>query len=269
MVPSKGLQCSKATFNSEDEADGVTAVLVPFVAPDQSRLPMQWRVAAHIDGRTIKAIVVVKVDGDLDSASVGDLIETVSSLMRPTCSELTIDLSGCPFIGVGALQQLDEFIYEGSRDECIQIYGLSRTSRRVIDVAALRHLAAVARAGQFDELPRDHHPCYLGELTVVWRDDRSVDVSLVGEFDIANDANVRAALDPVADGRPASLRLHTSQVTFAASSTLGLLVWLHHRIKSDGGTFEISDTSPSVRRLLDVTGANVTVFSSARHQHAS
>jgi len=230
---------------------------------------MQWCVAAHIDGRTIKATAVVKVGGDLDGAYVADLIETVASLMRPTCSDLTIDLSGSPFISVGALQQLDEFIYEGRRDECIHIYGLSRTARRVIDVAALRHIAAVDRDGQFVEPTRDHHPCYLGELSVVWRDDRSVDVSLVGEFDIANDANVRAALDPVVDGRPAGLRLHTSQVTFAASSTLGLLVWLHHRITSDGGTFEISDTSPSMRRLLDVTGANLMTFSSARHRHAS
>jgi anti-anti-sigma factor len=252
-------------------------VLVPFVAPDQFRLPMQWRVVAHIDVHTIKATAVVKVDGDLDAASVADLIETVASLMRPTCTELTIDLSGSRFISAGALQELDEFIYGGSRQgrgqtsdkECIHIYGLSRTARRVIDVAALRHIAAVDREGQFDEQPSVQHPCYLGELTVVWHDDRSVDISLVGEFDIANDANVRAALDPVADGRPARVRLHTSQVTFAASSTLGLLVWLHRRITSDGGAFEISDTSPSVRRLLDVTGANVMAFSSARHQHAS
>jgi len=260
----------EGAFNSEDAAaDGVTAMLVPFVAPDPFRLPMEWRVVAHIDVHTIKATAVVKVDGDLDSASVADLIETVASLMRPTCTELTIDLSGSRFISAGALQQLDEFIYEGRRQECIHIYGLSRTARRVIDVAALRHLAAVDREGQFEELPSDHHPCYLGELTVTWGDDRSVDISLVGEFDIANDANVRAALDPVADGRPATVRLHTSQVTFAASSTLGLLVWLHHRITSDGGAFEISDTSPSVRRLLDVTGANVMAFSSVRHQHAS
>ena len=165
----------EGTFNSEDAAaDGVTAVLVPFVAPDQFRLPMEWRVVAHIDGHTIKATAVVKVHGDLDSASVADLIETVASLMRPTCAELTIDLSGSGFISAGALQQLDEFVYEGSRQgsdkECIRIYGLSRTARRVVDVAALRHVAAVARDGQFDVLPSDHHPCYLGELTVVWRD---------------------------------------------------------------------------------------------------
>jgi len=262
---------SEGTFNSEDAADGVTAVLVPFVAPDQSRLPMRWRVAAHIDGHTIKATAVVKVDGDLDSASVADVIETVASLMRPTCSVLVIDLSGARFVSVSALRQLDEFIYEGHREDCIEIYGLSRTAKRVVDVADLRHVAAVARDGQFDEPASDQHPCYLGELDVVWCDDGTVDVSFIGEFDIANDANVRAALDPVADGRPASLRLHTSEVTFAASSTLGLLVWLHRRITSDGGTFEIADTSPSVRRLLDVTGAStVMAFSSAaRHEYAS
>jgi len=231
---------------------------------------MQWRVAVHIEGHTIKATAGVRVDGDIDSASVVDLIDTVASLMRPTCSVLVVDLSSSRFVSAGALQQLDEFIYEVARDECIEVYGLSRAGQRVIEVAGLRHLGAVARDGEFNDRARDRRCSYLGELTVVWCDDSTVDVTFIGEFDIANDANVRAALDPVADGRPAVLRLHTREVTFAASSTLGLLVWLHHRITSDGGAFEISDTSPSVRRLLDVTGASsMLAFASPVHESAS
>jgi len=258
-------------FNSEDAADGVTAVLVPLVVPHLSRLPMRWRVAAHIEGQTVKATAVVHVDGDVDSASAADLLATMSSLMRPTCSSMVVELSNCGFVCVAGLQELDDFVAETSQGTTrIRIYGLSRTARRVIDVARLRHLAAVTQDDDFIDVPSVDERSYLGELRVVWCDAHTVDVTLIGEFDIANDANVRAALDPIADGRPANVRLHTSAVTFAGSSTVALLMWLHHRITSNGGSFEIVDTSASVRRLLHVAGAaSLLAFSTPRQQAAS
>jgi len=246
-------------------------VLVPLVVPHLSRLPMRWRVAAHIDGQTIKATAVVHVDGDVDSASAADLVATMSSLMRPTCSSMVVELSNCGIVCVAGLQELDDFIAQTSEGGTrIRVHGLSRTARRVIDVAGLSHLAAAAQDDDFTDVASVDERSYLGELTVVWSDAYNVDVTLIGEFDIANDANVRAALEPIADGRPANLRLHTSEVTFAGSSTVALLMWLHHRITSDGGSFEIADISARLRRLLHVAGASsLLAFSTPRQQAAS
>ncbi|HEY4608509.1 MAG TPA: STAS domain-containing protein [Ilumatobacteraceae bacterium] len=246
-------------------------MLVPLVVPHLSRLSMRWRVAAHIDGHTIKATAVIHVDGDVDSGSAADLLATISSIMRPTCSSMVVELSDCSFVCVAGLHELDDFIAQTSEGTTrIRVYGLSRTARRVIDVAGLRHLAAATQDDDFIDVPSLDERSYLGELTVVWSDAHTVDVTLIGEFDIANDANVRAALEPIADGRPANLRLHTSDVTFAGSSTVGLLMWLHHRITSDGGSFEIADMSASVRRLLHVAGASsLLAFSAPRQQAAS
>ena len=222
-------------------------MLAPSALSDVSRLPMYWRVTAFVEGPAVTATAEVRVDGDVDSVSVTYLLDTLAALMRPALSLVVIDLSDSNFVGIGALRKLDEFIAKPSAPQpSIRIHGLSRTAQRVVEVAELGAIASAIRSEQFFSDSRLRERSSFGEIIVSWTEDGTVDASLVGEFDIANDAIVRAALDPVATGGATDVRLHTKDVTFAASSTLALMVWLHRRVTAQGGRFEIVDTSASV-----------------------
>jgi len=244
-------------------------VLIPFVAPHQPRLPMWWHVGVHIEGHAIKGESVVHVEGDVDSASINDLCDTVQYLSRPSGSVVLVDLSGSPFVSARALRQLDDLVrHHTAGQRSIEICGLSHSARRVQDVARLHGLASAAPNAISDSRSSQQR-LDVGDITVHCRGD-AADVTLSGEFDLATDANLRAALDPVADGGPTHLRLDAGAVTFAASSTLSVVLWLHHRITCEGGSFEVTDVSPSLRRLLDLSDiVGVPAFGPTRQRTAS
>lgn len=178
-------------------------MLVSPAVPHTSRLPMSWRVTAFLEGPGVRAEAEVRVDGDIDSASVDDLLDTLAALIRPSVSVLLIDMSDCGFVGAGALQQLEDFVSAPSqRCPQVRLRGLSKAAQEIVKLADLRTLSSALRTEDDDDSAVGQHS-KSGQLTVAWLDDECVDVSLAGEFDIANEANMRAALDPIAaDGRP-------------------------------------------------------------------
>jgi len=81
-------------------------------------------------------------------------------------------------------------------------------------------------------------------------------ISLVGEVDVANTAQVReAALRLLADGVK-RLVVDLSATEYMDSAGLGTLVGLLKRLKESGGTMAIAGPQPRVARLFQITGLN-------------
>ena len=79
-------------------------------------------------------------------------------------------------------------------------------------------------------------------------------LSLTGEVDVANAAQVRdAALKLIADGAKC-LMVDLSGTEYMDSTGLGTLVGLHKRLRESGGQVVIAGAQPRVKRIFDITG---------------
>jgi len=79
-------------------------------------------------------------------------------------------------------------------------------------------------------------------------------LSLTGEVDVANAAQVRdAALKLVGDGAK-RLIVDLTGTEYMDSTALGTLVGLLKRLKESGGEVIIAAAQPRVKRLFDITG---------------
>ncbi|NTU71544.1 MAG: anti-sigma factor antagonist [Coriobacteriia bacterium] len=77
---------------------------------------------------------------------------------------------------------------------------------------------------------------------------------LSGDVDTAVVPELQAKLDASMGGGCVNVVLDLSDVIYADSSALGLLVWLDHRLSPVGGRLMLAGASPDVQRVLELSG---------------
>ena len=83
---------------------------------------------------------------------------------------------------------------------------------------------------------------------------RSCVVRLSGDIDTAVVPELRDQLSTALSGGCANVVLDLSDVIYADSSALGLLVWLDHQLVPMAGRLVLAGASPDVRRILELSG---------------
>jgi len=83
---------------------------------------------------------------------------------------------------------------------------------------------------------------------------RACVVRLFGDLDTAVVPELREQLGAALDSGCGNVVLDFSQVKYADSSALGLLVWLDHRLGSGGGRLVLAGSNPDVQRILEISG---------------
>ncbi len=86
-------------------------------------------------------------------------------------------------------------------------------------------------------------------------------VRLSGDIDMAMVPELRRDLSVAIEGGCAHLVLDLSDVVYADSSALGLLVWLDHQLRPSGGRMVLASANRDITRILELSGL-VTVASS-------
>lgn len=92
------------------------------------------------------------------------------------------------------------------------------------------------------------------ELTVTERADGAKHIAVVGEMDSASAPALGVAIDRLLDEGIGRVVLDLSQVPFADSGALGVLIAAGFRLESAGGKLVIGTSSDEVKRLLEITG---------------
>jgi anti-anti-sigma factor len=80
-----------------------------------------------------------------------------------------------------------------------------------------------------------------------------------GELDLASVNQLRAALDAALREEANIVRVDATGVSFVDSSALGVLLAAAKRLAERGGRMELVCISPSIRRILEMTGISRTV----------
>jgi anti-anti-sigma factor len=90
-------------------------------------------------------------------------------------------------------------------------------------------------------------------VTAAWT---GTDVVLVvaGELDLAASAAWDASVGEAMGQVPSAVAVDLAATTFVDSSGLRLLLMLRQRVADAGATFTVTNISPAVARLLEVTG---------------
>ncbi|HSK47401.1 MAG TPA: anti-sigma factor antagonist [Coriobacteriia bacterium] len=83
---------------------------------------------------------------------------------------------------------------------------------------------------------------------------RACVVRLSGDIDMSVVPDLRRALDDALQGGCSNVVLDLAEVTYADSSALGLLVWLDHRLRPDGGRLVLAGARRDVARILELSG---------------
>lgn len=79
-------------------------------------------------------------------------------------------------------------------------------------------------------------------------------VRLAGDVDMAVVPELRTGLDTALGAGCANVVLDLSDVVYADSSALGLLVWLDHRLQPLGGRLVLAGANANVSRILELSG---------------
>jgi anti-anti-sigma factor len=79
-------------------------------------------------------------------------------------------------------------------------------------------------------------------------------VVLVGEFDMSCAAHFWASISEALGTGPRSLTVEARGLTFIDSSGLQALMRAHEAAGEAGAAFRVSDPSPALRRLVELTG---------------
>ncbi len=83
---------------------------------------------------------------------------------------------------------------------------------------------------------------------------RACVVRLAGDIDVAVVPELRNSLDIALEGGCGNVVLDLSDVAYADSSALGLLVWLDHRLRPVGGRLVLAGANRDVGRILELSG---------------
>ncbi len=85
-------------------------------------------------------------------------------------------------------------------------------------------------------------------------DQRACVLRIGGDIDIAVVPDVRRALDQAIDTGCDNVVIDLTEVGYADSSALGLLVWLDHRLQPLGGKAVLAGANQDVARILELSG---------------
>lgn len=83
---------------------------------------------------------------------------------------------------------------------------------------------------------------------------RACVVRLTGDIDMTVVPELRRSLDSALEGGCDNLVLDFTDVVYADSSALGMLVWLDHRLRPAGGRLVLAGASRDVARILELSG---------------
>jgi stage II sporulation protein AA (anti-sigma F factor antagonist) len=83
---------------------------------------------------------------------------------------------------------------------------------------------------------------------------RNCVVRLFGDIDTAVVPELREHLGATLEGGCTNIVLDLTDVVYADSSALGLLVWLDHQLVPLGGRLVLAGANPDVRRILELSG---------------
>lgn len=83
---------------------------------------------------------------------------------------------------------------------------------------------------------------------------RACVVHLAGDVDMAVVPELRSSLDATLDSGCSNVVLDLTDVVYADSSALGLLVWLDHRLRPSGGRLVLAGATRDVSRILELSG---------------
>ena len=83
---------------------------------------------------------------------------------------------------------------------------------------------------------------------------RNCVVMLSGDIDTAVVPELREQLGGTLEGGCSNIVLDLTEVVYADSSALGLLVWLDHQLVPIGGRLVLAGANPDVRRILELSG---------------
>lgn len=83
---------------------------------------------------------------------------------------------------------------------------------------------------------------------------RACVVRLAGDIDTAVVPELRRGLDAALESGCGNVVLDFTDVVYADSSALGLLVWLNHRLRPAGGRLVLAGANRDVARILEVSG---------------
>jgi len=86
-------------------------------------------------------------------------------------------------------------------------------------------------------------------------------VRLSGDIDMAVVPDLKAYFDEALDGGCVNLVLDLAEVEYADSSSLGLLVWLDHRLMPVGGRMILAGANDNVTRILELSGLSTVAGS--------
>jgi anti-sigma B factor antagonist len=81
-------------------------------------------------------------------------------------------------------------------------------------------------------------------------DPRSPVILIQGELDLASVESVKAGIEPFLAAGPSQVTFNLEKLTFMDSSGIALLVQSANRV----GKVELTNVTPIVRRVLEVTG---------------
>jgi anti-sigma B factor antagonist len=91
------------------------------------------------------------------------------------------------------------------------------------------------------------------------RSDAGVVVAVDGELDLATAPELRDSLVALSEEGPTDIILDLTSLRFIDSTGLSVLVMAHNRARADRGSILLRNPSPSVLRILEITGL-VSVF---------
>ena len=79
-------------------------------------------------------------------------------------------------------------------------------------------------------------------------------VSVEGEVDVSNAAELRSALDAALEGNVSTVEADLSQVSYIDSTGIGVLVGFAHRAADLGIGYGVANPQRNVRRVLSLLG---------------
>jgi len=82
------------------------------------------------------------------------------------------------------------------------------------------------------------------------------DVSLSGEFDIFNAANLKSELNSIVEQKNANLILDCSELAYMDSTAIGSLVSVLKNVKAYGGAISLNGLKPNLLKLFRITNLN-------------
>jgi anti-anti-sigma factor len=106
---------------------------------------------------------------------------------------------------------------------------------------------------------QEHMPSPAAEIDTHRIENGAVVLPVNGELDLASVNQLRAALDAALKEEVDVVRVDATGVSFLDSSALGVLLAAAKRLAERGGRLELVCLSPSIRRILDMTGISRTV----------